>query len=372
MNAVLAQIYSSKGAAFVVLWFGVSQMANADVDWTLAGHFRVNSDHRSWVTEEQTRSQLETIKLVANLTFDSGSAINIDVRHHQNVPMNAVRYAEFDWHLSEKENIRVGITRVPFGIQDFLSDSFWFSINYYLGLEDDYDLGAVYQAVKGKHRWQLGYFISDELTQAGNFDRYSFDVASIEGFRFKEDGQINVYYDYNPILIGDSRSKLGFSLQHGQVTNTDTNTSQNHYGLSAFFRQPYGPWQTTLQISHYRYDIPNRSDVVFSSFTFSYPLIRKANSYVLNQSYKVTNLPSFLDSLLLYSEYGIVISGEQNARSSVQWVTGGSFTKGPFVFYLDYVYGRNMWFSGGNGVGVAFPDDVGSTARVNFSTAWTF
>jgi hypothetical protein len=37
--------------------------------------------------------------------------------------------------------VQVGINQVPFGNPEFISNSFWFGVPYYLGFEDDYDTG---------------------------------------------------------------------------------------------------------------------------------------------------------------------------------------------------------------------------------------
>lgn len=342
----------------------------------------MNMDYRDWVSTDKTRIEFESLKFTGNAALDSGDAINFDVRHYDNVIINVVRYAEYQWNIDQQSHLKLGITRVPFGIQNFLSDSFWFSINYYLGLEDDYDLGGVYSQHIGAHQFKLGYFLTDEIANSGSFKRFSFDVASVGEFRYKEDGQINFHYQYAPVVSGKQAGTVGVSLQWGEIHNNANGDSDTHYAWSLFYRHPYGNWQTTAQISQYRYDVAGQQNIQFSAFDSPYPVIKKANSYVLNQSYRVTEPPALIDSILAYTEIGVVHSEEQGARNSVQWVTGANFTSGNFVFYLDYIYGKNMWFSGGSGVGVYFPDssfieesffeEPGTTGRINFSTAYQF
>ena len=281
-----------------------------------------------------------------------------------------MRYAEYIRKIDEDSQLSLGITRVPFGLQNYLSDSFWYSINYYLGLEDDFDLGAVYHKKSGLHSWKAGLFISDELADADEFARYSFDVAQVSGSAFKENGQLNFYYQYTPQWFQQQQSTLGFSLQLGRVEHQNAGNSR-HWAWSAFYRQPYNQWQTTLQYSQYHYDI-DAQQIVFSAFDFPFPIAKKAHSIVLNQSYRFSDLPRFMDTALVYTEVGVVDSSDSGSDKSVQLVVGSNVISGNFVFYLDYIYGNNMWFSGGSGVGVYFPDDIGSTARINLSTAYHF
>ncbi|BDX07008.1 hypothetical protein [Planctobacterium marinum] len=352
---LMTLVYGAASYAELHTWFG--------------GHIRVNSDYRDWVESQQTRVEFESIKLTGSLSWDSGDTFNFDARYYDNLQINILRYAEYIRKLDEVSQLSIGITRVPFGLQNYLSDSFWYSINYYLGLEDDFDLGAVYHHTNERHSWKVGAFITDELADASEFARYSFDVAKVAGSEFKENGQLNFYYQYSPQWF-QQQSKLGFSLQVGQIQNRNAGNSR-HWAWSAFYRQPYEQWQTTIQYSQYRYDI-EAQQVVFSAFDYPFPIAKKAHSVVLNQAYRFSNLPQFIDTALIYTEVGIVDSSEPGTEKSLQWVLGSNIIAGNFVFYLDYIHGENMWFSGGNGVGVYFPDDIGSAARINFSTAYHF
>ena len=58
--------------------------------------------------------------------------------------MNVIHHAWVGYNFTEQQQGKIGITKVPFGILPFASHSYFFSANYYLGLEDDYDLGLNY------------------------------------------------------------------------------------------------------------------------------------------------------------------------------------------------------------------------------------
>jgi hypothetical protein len=51
------------------------------------------------------------------------------------------------YNLNEKDQIHLGLTQVPFGIQQYNSHN-WFSMAYYVGLEDDHDMGFKYTQEK--------------------------------------------------------------------------------------------------------------------------------------------------------------------------------------------------------------------------------
>lgn len=354
----------------LLLGLSVSPLASAEVHSWFGGHARVNLDYRDWVLEDEIRIDFESVKLTGNLSWDSGNTFNFDVRYYDTLSKVILRYADFAWKLDEHSQLSFGVTRVPFGLQQYLSDSFWYSINYYVGLEDDYDIGFVYHLQEDEHSWKFGYFIADELNNGSEHARYSFDVSSVAGIDYEEDGQVNLYYEYAPIWLQNRKSRLGFSLQMGQIAAPD-DSHHKHTAWSVFYRQPYGPWQTSVQLSHYNFDI-EAQQLQLSAFDADFPVARKAKTLVLNQSYRISALPTFLDAALLYAELGIANSGIDAGDKSRQWVLGGSLMSGNFVFYLDIIHGENMWFSGGQGVALHFPDDIGQTRRVNLSLAYHF
>ncbi len=55
--------------------------------------------------------------------------------------MTAVKKAYVAYQLDELWQAQLGITQVPFGNWPYNSNNYFFSSNYYLGLEDDHDLG---------------------------------------------------------------------------------------------------------------------------------------------------------------------------------------------------------------------------------------
>ena len=54
------------------------------------------------------------------------------------------------YNINDKNQVRFGLTTVQFGILPYQSNSYFFNINYYIGLEDDDDLGITYQYA-GEH-----------------------------------------------------------------------------------------------------------------------------------------------------------------------------------------------------------------------------
>src|SRR5699024_3039925 len=101
---------------------------------------------------------------------------------------------------------KIGLTQVPFGITEYDSHNWFFGLNYYLGLEDDHDMGIKFTHEDQRFKYVIAFFKNGEDLQLGSFTdasntRYSYDVGSIDlngdgelEYRNKEVNQINAKF----------------------------------------------------------------------------------------------------------------------------------------------------------------------------------
>ena len=94
--------------------------------------------------------------------------------------MNVIHHGWIGYDFSDTWQGQFGITKVPFGILPFASHSWWFGIPYYIGLEDDYDMGVKFVREKAPWNLQLAFFKNGEWGDAGDTERYSFDVVKAD------------------------------------------------------------------------------------------------------------------------------------------------------------------------------------------------
>lgn len=71
------------------------------------------------------------------------------------------------YKVNDREDIQLGLTQVPFGIQTYNSQNWFFNLTYYVGLEDDHDLGLKYMNIGDKFEYQLAFFKGSELYSLG-------------------------------------------------------------------------------------------------------------------------------------------------------------------------------------------------------------
>lgn len=264
---------------------------------------------------------------------------------------DAVHHAYAGWQFNDETQLKVGIQQVPFGLLPTVSQSFWFGSGYYLGIEDDYDPGVLFTHQQGDTTWHAGYFTGDEYGTGARYDRYSFDVAQTDALPYRERGRVHARVERaldwrgGDLLIGAS----GFA---GKVQNTRTRQHHGHQAAAVHAQWKRGPWTTQLQWARYRYDIPEQR-IALSAFEAPFEIAAQADVPSANVAYSFGG-SRWLDDVTCYNNLSMTrpVGHGDGLRDSWQNVTGCSLGKGVMVTYVDWIAGKDMWFAGGEGIGI--------------------
>ena len=350
-----------------------SSFANADeLPFNLSGHVRVNYGHQDWqIPEFRDGFEFESFKLGVSGESDQFS-YKAEYRWYENTDFDTVRFADLTYHFDEQTEITAGITQTPFGLQPFASNNFWFSVNYYLGFEDDYDAGVKISHDWGNWDFQAAYFMNDEYNDAAEFGRYSFDVADDGEYRNKEDGQYNLRANYTANFIRGGTTDIGVSYQYGNILNLDTLDDGDMNAYAVHMRHTQGDLKVELQYIDYEYDLAapeGQADdrIALSSFTFPFLAAADGKTYSANLVYSVPYKFTHIESLTCYSEYSVAKGEGSEGKNSSQWINGCSFGWDKLFVYVDSIQGKNMWFSGGPGVGLDLGGRQETTHRLNIN-----
>ena len=350
-----------------------SSFANADeLPFNLSGHVRVNYGHQDWqIPEFRDGFEFESFKLGVSGESDQFS-YKAEYRWYENTDFDTVRFADLTYHFDEQTEITAGITQNPFGLQPFASNNFWFSVNYYLGFEDDYDAGVKINHDWGNWDFQAAYFMNDEYNDAAEFGRYSFDVADDGEYRNKEDGQYNLRANYTANFIRGGTTDIGVSYQYGNILNLDTLDDGDMNAYAVHMRHTQGDLKVELQYIDYEYDLAapeGQADdrIALSSFTFPFLAAADGKTYSANLVYSVPYKFTHIESLTCYSEYSVAKGEGSEGKNSSQWINGCSFGWDKLFVYVDSIQGKNMWFSGGPGVGLDLGGRQETTHRLNIN-----
>ncbi|WP_052465029.1 hypothetical protein [Geoalkalibacter subterraneus] len=282
---------------------------------------------------------------------------------------------------------------MPFGLQPYASHNFWFSGAYYVGLEDDYDMGVKFLYNTGPWDLALAFYKNGELGNAGEAGRYSVDVinnadggyAGAQPDGNEETNQVNLRVAHTLDHGQLGQTELGVSGQWGQLYNKNTKDTGDHWAGAAHLNGDYGRWNLQLMYAAYEYDPENPATyknadgdtvavdndiITLGAYSYSWGAPAEAQIAIANLAYTLpVNNWGPIDSLTFYSDNTLIELDEDRFDSIWQNVVGCLIAAGPVYTYVDVISGKNMIFSGGNMVGGG---NEGRTTRINVNFGYYF
>lgn len=328
----------------------------------IGGALRYNYNLSSWKNGQQKRG--------GDLGFDlfrinvagkyKGVKVNAEYRlYSADFGGGMLKQGWIGYDFNQFDNIQLGLTQVPFGITMYNSHSFFFSMNYYVGLEDDYDMGIKYSH-KGEHwEYALAFFKNAEELRFGSSsdvsdDRYSYDVSSIEmagkmQYRNKEINQGNAQLMYK-FKTGKTSHRVGASAEYGGLYNLDTEKVGNHWAYAVHYELNSGPFDLKAQYSAYKYNPKNPTGednkvVAMTAFGYPYLTAAKASLYTLGMGYSVPVSWGPVSNLLFYNDFSYM-DKISDFEDSMMNVTGVMVTAGNVYTYVDYAMAKNQSWLG--------------------------
>lgn len=329
----------------------------------VGGAVRTNFSHTSYNEGNKNRGgdfafdifRLNLHGTVGEVTLDA------EIRFYDY--MTAVKYAYIGYQFHEDWQVLAGITQVPFGNWSYNSHNYFFSTNYYIGLEDDHDLGIVFKR-QLKDNWQLdlGFLKNDELGGIDGYvsdrsDRYSYDVV---GVRQTGDG----LYDTPAQAVGEYNTLAGrfaYQIQHNEGISTELGLSVldgglhdgryragNYNAWAIHLNSHIGQWNIQLQHGEYKYNADNAEQFAVGAYAFYDTIAAKAKTSTFNLAYSIPLVWGPVTGLQFYNNYGLIHDKVDGTTNTMMNVTGVSVAAGGFFTYFDLVHARNQPFIGGS------------------------
>jgi hypothetical protein len=384
------------------------EKVETDDGFTWGGAARVNYSYTDWDSGSRERGgdfNFDTFRLNLDGKIKD-MLLSAEYRFYPQDDWNAPHHAWIGYDFTESLQGQVGIHQVPFGLQPYASHNFWFSGAYYVGLEDDYDMGVKFLYNTGPWDLALAFYKNGELGNSGEAGRYSVDVISngdggYAGFQpdgNEETNQVNLRVAHT-LDHGDlGTTEVGVSGQWGQLYNKTTEDTGDHWAGAAHLNGNYGRWNLQLMYATYEYNPENPDsyenvtgqevdeegnvvDVVenvrisddiitLGAYSYSWGAPAEAQIAIANLAYTLpVNNWGPIDSLTFYSDNTLIEPDEDRFDSIWQNVVGCLIASGPVFTYVDVISGKNMIFSGGNMVG---DGNEGRTTRINVNFGYYF
>lgn len=349
----------------------------------LGGAVRTNYSHTSYSDGNKNRGGDFAFDIFRLNLHGSVGDVSLDAEIRFFDYMTAVKYAYVGYQFSDNWRALAGITQVPFGNWPYNSHNYFFSTNYYIGLEDDHDLGIVLQRQLKDH-WQLdlGFFKNDELGGIDGYvsdrsDRYSYDIVGsrplTEGLY---DPPTQALAEYNTLA-----ARLAYQIPHGTDFITEIGVSALSGGLHDGLRRAgdyhawalhlnghYDRWNLQLQHGEYRYDLGDVSRIAVGAYAFYDSIAAEAKTSTVNLAYSLPVEWGPITGLQFYNNWGLIHDKSDQTANTMMNVLGFSIAAGGLFTYIDWVQARNQPFVGGSIAG----DAAQTERRFNINIGYYF
>jgi len=282
---------------------------------------------------------------------------------------------------NEHHQLKGGISQVPFGALPAISSSFWYSLNYYHGLEGDNDAGITYTYNKNGLDLQLAYFRNEEYNDPSATNRWAPDLVVSGDQQNFERHQFNLRAAYTFGYNTENNTEIGLSGQVGQIQNQLIDENGSRWAAAFHYVGYYKNWNIYAQGTRYEFN-PNNPDgvdentVLMGFFSDQRLVAAKATTFVGGVR-RFWDVDWWLfDKVNAYMEYSTVLKDESTFSDSKLVNPGVVFQAGPVYFWLDFLAAQNAWYfndsqeNSGPGAGSINSDDW--EYRVNFSLQWYF
>ncbi|MCX2679558.1 hypothetical protein OOZ15_06340 [Galbibacter sp. EGI 63066] len=365
---------------FLFCLFSSNTFAQDKPKLQIGGALRFNYVYSSWKEEQKEQGGTfgyDMFRINAKASYKN-VYMDAEYRLYSNAFGGGfLKQAWVGYRFNEQEEIQLGLASVPFGIQQYNSHNWFFNLTYYVGLEDDHDMGLKYVHLGKRWEYYLAFFKNaEDLNFAENTEhdlsRYSYDIVG----RNKEINQFNTKIIYN---YGKAwKQRLGFSGQYGYLYNIDTDSKGNHNALALHYEVDYKDWNLKTEAIHVAHNPENEDGnneiVQMGAYGAPYEVASDFNMFTMAVSKTVQIEWGPLSDIQFYNDFGYMQKTEAGFSDSFMNVTGALFHIGQIYMYVDYAAGRNHSWLGGNFVNDFSNGDPESKweARLNINIGYYF
>lgn len=314
----------------------------------LGGVLRFNYNNSSWKPNQQKRGGdfgFEVFRINADVTYGK-LELHLDQRFYSSAFGGAfLKYGWFQYNLNKKSHLKLGLIPTYFGPQQFNSHSWFFQLPFYLGFEDDHDMGISYDYEDDTFQVDIGFYKNAEALTLGDNNaispnRYSYDFSD----KNREVNQLNARFNYK--FGTKAQYKIGGSIQYGGIWNIDTKEVGSHAALGLHYQMDYKRWNFQSQFIAYTNKPKNalgesRDEIEMAAYNFPYNTAAKATIYSVGLAYTFPINKGLLQSIQLYNDYSYMKKTVDSWEDTQMNVLGAMLTIKPMYIYIDYAGGQN-------------------------------
>lgn len=331
--------------SLLFLFILVSTQVFSQEDYVkIGGALRYNLHNKSW-NNDNTDPQFtwDTWRLGVDAR-SNGIDLSFEYRFYPADNTHFLHHGWFGYGLSDDLYMKVGVSQVPFGIIKFASHSWWFQIPYYIGLEDDYDMGIKFDYTGIENlTLNFAYFHQAEPKGSPNFAaRYSYDITPSDEASLKEARQFNLRAAYNIT----KNIEFGLSGQYGRNYNNVLEKSDPSTAFAGHVVAQWGKFDFKGEYIYYNYgakdDLGNDLEKLqMGAYGSNYNVAAEGNVYVAGLSYSIDVAMGPISNIQPYIDYSRIDKAAHNFEATEHFVPGFLITAGKVFTYVDYAFGKN-------------------------------
>lgn len=339
----------------------------------------------TYVTSDTWRLNVKGSKQGIDLSFE--------YRFYPTFGTHFIHHGYFGFNLIDGLYTAIGVSQVPFGITGYASHSWWFQGPYYIGLEDDYDIGIKFDYSRLPNTEIFFAYYRESEPEGPKFGgdvsfggagpgRYSYDITSLNNPAFSDTSasirELN-HFHFRTTYQFLNAATVGVSGQIGQIYNKALNSSQISTAFAGHIDADMGKWNFKAQYVYYNYnskdDLGNKMDLIpLGAYGFKYNVASEGFLYVAGLSYTFNIDLGPLEYIQAYTDYTLFDKVNSSYHNSHHLIPGFTAKIGNIVTYFDLAIGKNHpWLTGdfGSGLGEG-SSDASWNKRLNINIGYYF
>lgn len=391
MKKTLIALFS---VLFVTSLSNNNLFAQDDDGFSIGGAVRYNiiaTDYESQANATNPSFTWDTWRLNVDGSM-SDVDLSFEYRFYPTFGTHFIHHGFLGYGLSDDVYMELGVTQVPFGVETYASNSWWFTGAYYVGLEDDYDMGINFDITPSeKLKISLAYFRQAEPegpkfggdVTFGNAGpgRYSYDVVpTASQFIYGGDtvtASLRELNQFNARIAYDITDgiEIGASAQMGQLYNSVQDKSDWSTAFAGHVLANVAGINFKGQYIMYDYTATNddgsEAEIVqMGAYGYEYfgggssysgGVASKASMITASVAYPISVDWGPISSISPHVDYTMINKSNGDFHDTQHLVPGILVTAGGIYTYIDYAMGKNQpWltdnFGKGLGTGVEDPD----------------
>jgi hypothetical protein len=345
---------------------------------------------------------LDTWRINARVDWSGNIGLNFEYRFYPTFNTHFIKQGWLEYQPNDNHQFQLGVAQVPFGNLQYNSHNWWFQLPYYLGLEDDHDMGLKYTYTRGPITFHAAWFLMPESAGpaygsasfgVGGSGRYSYDIIPITGNQpwdyvlgagetpqsNQERNQFNLQGVYRLDHTDLGHSDIGFSVQAHSIYNQVLGQTRWSPALAIHLDGNYGNFNVKAQYSYYHYDATDDAGdvtdyVYMAAYGDPYAVASKGDILTLGIAYSYDVDWGPITNLQFYENISYMTKRIDSFNDTIQNVLGVLMSAGNVYTYFDIASGLNHpWLTAtfGEGLGQGATDPRLNT-RFNINIGYYF